>query len=397
MDKESKINYILSSKIVLLFLFFVLITPQTIFGYLTDYSIVYVLRFCAFLLIAYKSIVFIKEKRKISLFIFILFIYEIVRVTISLYHNSNPSLDIFVTRYLEVCPCAFCVLSEIEIKRNKEHFFEVLSIFCKSVIYYEFFSYFTMNFIGLPSAFLGDNQYFCFFILGALVAYVDTKLNNKKSYKYYILWIIETIILVVAQTMTGVVSMVCFYVILFLLKFKPIKMFINSISLLVLNVLSFFAVIVFDLQKMLPSFIFENILHKSNTFTFRTGIWKTFIKHITNSPLIGYGAYHNTLFFGYDITDVPGFYYPHNLFLDQLYTGGIVLYIVYFAMLAFITFEIYKNKDSDFRNVFSVFLFTLLTSMLMESYTVLHVYPIYIILSNIDEISNKNISSSTRI
>lgn len=112
------------------------------------------------------------------------------------------------------------------------------------------------------------------------------------------------------------------------------------------------------------SFIIENILGKSITFTGRTELWDLSYILIRNKPVFGYGIYENSgLLFrnGW-------YYYAHNAVLEVMLQGGFLALTAFLAVFLISAFPLYKYRFHYISGIISITIFSMLIMMLMEAY-----------------------------
>ena len=127
----------------------------------------------------------------------------------------------------------------------------------------------------------------------------------------------------------------------------------------------FFSFVVFRLQNLL-SFIIVDILHKDLTFTHRTEFWDTAYSLIAGHWFVGLGVpiekghiwsiYYNKFFYG------------HNIAIELLLVGGILLLAAFLVALFFCGRRVISVKNHPWATLVSALLFSFFIVMLMESY-----------------------------
>lgn len=101
-----------------------------------------------------------------------------------------------------------------------------------------------------------------------------------------------------------------------------------------------FAVLQNFQQFKAVEFIITNILNKDPTLSTRTIVWSNTIKLIAESPILGYGQADTEV-----NRKLLGAASAHNVFLDELYFGGIVGLVLLFAVVIIVGKAIQREKD----------------------------------------------------
>ncbi|MDE5753719.1 MAG: O-antigen ligase family protein [Oscillospiraceae bacterium] len=153
----------------------------------------------------------------------------------------------------------------------------------------------------------------------------------------------------------------------------------NGWNYLIINVMMFFSIVIFRLQNLF-SFIIVDMLGKDLTLTGRTFIWKRVNDFIKRNPILGYGvesqAYRSAKmklksYYGNQISSSLNSFaglHAHNRFLETAYRGGVILTVIYCAILIISAKQLYKNKDAVIAKMMSIGMFVYLTGMLTEFY-----------------------------
>lgn len=143
------------------------------------------------------------------------------------------------------------------------------------------------------------------------------------------------------------------------------------------------AISVFKVQNVFEDFLM-NTMNRNATLTGRTLIWDRAFLHFKAKPIIGNGL-ENTLV----MRSKVGFGHIHNIFIENLYKGGLTLSIVYFIILFVISQKMKKIKGTNIYNflTFSFFIFLLICQF--DYYNEMYIcFAIYVILYNCEYLTN---------
>ena len=194
-------------------------------------------------------------------------------------------------------------------------------------------------------------------------------LNNKKYwYLFIILSIIVLIQSIIIGAMTSNISIIIIIVTTVLLYYVNIKKSILVLKPLFAVIYNFIIFVVLMVDSFTNNFttMISILFDKGNDFSGRKQIWYNGIVEISNN------------FFGFrnvvkeDIAS-KGFNYVfhnfHNFYLDALYDGGIIAFIVFFIFLIYISLNLTKNNNTKYQLLSSGLLFSVLLRFQMETYS----------------------------
>ena len=118
---------------------------------------------------------------------------------------------------------------------------------------------------------------------------------------------------------------------------------------LIFNYLFFGLVVVLQVHRNILSNI-VGLLKRNVTFTGRTFVWRAALDWVKKSPIFGWGIEDDwTIFSKIGVTGDKAFIKCHNIFVDVLYSGGVITFILFSIMLILI---IVKNMHTD-KRIFS--------------------------------------------
>ncbi len=182
-----------------------------------------------------------------------------------------------------------------------------------------------------------------------------------------------------------------FFISLFISKKFKIA---NIISYIGFYYASFIGIIVFNIHHLF-SFLIVDILHKDITLSGRDPVWTKFKGEIVKSPILGIGYQQDSLWFPPHGKSKGKYLYAHNHILQELYNGGIVMYLIYIWFVILPAKKLWKNKDNSLTKVFSSIILAILVHSLCESVSIAVFTLIYTLAYHVEDFiySNNNKSS----
>jgi O-antigen ligase len=144
--------------------------------------------------------------------------------------------------------------------------------------------------------------------------------------------------------------------ILFLYNRKAPKFFNYNVYIAV--ICAYFVGIVLLRLQYHFSWLIVDILGKDLTFSYRTYIWDYALLRIIKNPLIGNGFRAP---FGYELVSATIIFDAHNLFLQILYSGGVLAFISLIITLVLAGKPLMKYKDNPVAQLISFSIFVSLT------------------------------------
>lgn len=143
----------------------------------------------------------------------------------------------------------------------------------------------------------------------------------------------------------------------------------NFWNLLIVDIIANIALVFFRLQYYFEFFI-VHVLHRSLTLTGRTIIWDKTFYFIRQRPWLGYGREHydfRALKYGKHETSPTGLH-AHNRFLETIYSGGIIMLILFLGIMFYAAKCLYRVRNTTFAKILSFGIFIYLIGMLTEYY-----------------------------
>lgn len=305
-------------------------------------------------------------------------------------------LSILTDRVIRTRP--YFMFSKLMYLLDAEVFINLLTMFLFPNGLYRT-DYFSHNY------FLGyDNQMINIIIPTLLIAfmYVETKARGSFFHLVIMSAVVLTTIIKAWSGASLVIAAIIFLLLLF--KFKDNTKVFNMRNYFIANVVLFFLLVVFRLQALFD-YLIVVVLRKDLTMTGRVYTWSRAIDFIFKNPIFGYGIENQTYraskmalrqHFAVSARSAifPGLH-AHNRFLETAYRGGIILLIIYIAMLVIVVKKLMKNKELSSAKILAVVLFAYLTGMLTEFYRLSYMFfPMMVMAENIELIEESIMSYS---
>ncbi len=375
----NKFNIVTNNKFFIALFIFLSIIPMGIVDFLNEHLPLSIIRLLLCLLVLIKYIPYLKENKKISPMTIVATIYCLGRFIIT-YICSHNLISSLLSYSLFTIIILFMFV-ECTIKNNTKNLIEGILIYCEVIIYINFIcllfpkfgSFFDCGYI-----LENDNNQFIYYILGIAVAYINYYLNKNKvsNFRMIVLCLIiaiTTLKLFAATTIVAFAALVLSLLVSFKFNIG------NIISYIAFYLITFIAIVIFNAQHLF-SFLIVDILHKDITLSLREYLWRDFKVEILNSPLIGHG-YHNNKIFS---PEQNIYLYAHNHIFDELYCGGIIMYLIYAFFVILPAKKLWENKDTSIAKVLSAILFAILIHSLCESLSIVVFAFIYCLIYYVD-------------
>ena len=373
----NKFNTITNNKFVIALMIFFFIIPMGIIDLLSAYLPITLIRIILCLIVLIKYIPYLIKNKKISPMTIVAIIYCLGRFLIT--YICSHDLASSLLSYSSFTIIILFMLVDCTVKENTKNLIEGIQIYCEIVIFINFLCLLFPKFGSIFDCdfFLEyDNNHFMYYILGITVSFINYYLNKDKQSKIRMI-LMCTIVLVTTFSVFSATAIIAF-VVLALALFLSFKFNIgNIVSYVIFYFISFVSIIVFNAQHLF-SFLIVNILHKDITLSGREKIWNAFKVEILNSPLLGHGYQSDKLFV------LNTYLYAHNHILNELYCGGIIMYLVYVWFVILPAKKLLKNKDANIAKVFSAIILSILVHSLCESLSVVIFTFVYCLMYYID-------------
>lgn len=313
-------------------------------------------------------LIYIKNN-KVSKFMIYLFLFQFMTLYSTIVNNGDIIRGVmYVAMNLGICS-----VIELGLMYNKKVFVETFYNLVNLIIWINFILFIIFpngiytNAAGRGNFINIDNLIAPVLMVGILISIICSYIKLKKvKGKYLITIIISVVTIVLVWPATAIVALFGSLVLIIFNKvFKKLYRSINIYTYLAVYILSFFGFVVFKFQDKF-SFIIENLLGKSLTFSGRTIIWDNFIEVLKQSEdlkWIGGGVQPNNILY------VPRFgmsTHLHNQMFNIILESGFIGLFMFVIMIAVVARVLYKNRELYLSKVLSSILFGFFILTLME-------------------------------
>ena len=382
---NSILNKITDNKVFIAIMTFFLIIPSGLQNLIEDVLPMTFIRFFFYFIVLLKGIPYYLEKRKISTMTISSIIYCLGRF-LTTYINSNNFFLSFTSYSLFTIIILF-VYIETNIQNNYKNVFDGLMIYCETITYINLLCFFIPSFSKIfycGYLFQNENNHFVYYALVLTISSIFYYINKDKKSKYrmIILWLIIIICTLYSWSATAVVSLAAFFFAL-LVSYK-LKI-ANIVSYIITYYVSFFGIVIYKMQYLF-SFIIVDVLHKSLTLSLREYLWDDYKNEIAKSFIIGHGYNAPDL---YDVRQKTHLY-AHNHILQELYNGGLIMYLIYIWFVILPAIKLWKYRDNKLSKVLSAIIFAVLVSSITESLSIFIFILIYSLSYNVEYLINNS-------
>jgi len=158
---------------------------------------------------------------------------------------------------------------------------------------------------------------------------IGVQKKQRISWKYILFALIVLASIIISESTTSLVLMLCFCTYLIFCFKREYLMFENPFIQYVCILITNYALVFMDIVSLLQNFI-RAIFDKYSTIKSRTIIWKNALRYIKESPLMGNGIED------YEVSLTKIYGQAHNKLLDVTYVGGIVGLLCFVLILVYI-------------------------------------------------------------
>ncbi len=373
-------DYAFNNIFVCTLIFLTFFKPLSCYYFPVINKIYNIMMFTSIILISVCYIFFLIDKHKISKIQISIICFSLV-LLLSTAINSKD-FGAWAKTYTKWMAISF--YTEMLIFYNKE-------ILLKSISYI-MYSYIIINFIisiiipngianpdGLtPVYFLGnDNTTTLMMTLGVMFIWFKDIYFHDKIDKMSIIPIVLLLMQYIKDwSVTSIMGtfMVVIYLVAIYKRNKKQKV-LNYNFYMLAGIIIFIMVIVFRVQNNFQE-IFENILHKSITFTGRTQIWDRCFNQLNNNWLLGLGVEE----FEKRLIKIEIFH-AHCTYLNVMLEGGIIGFITYCMIFGIIGYKLKNVKNCELKNLVSYVFFIFSIVGLVEVYQDSQMLYIFIVIS----------------
>ena len=210
-----------------------------------------------------------------------------------------------------------------------------------------------------------DNMHIMYYIPAIVLEKINCILSGKKhSFRYLFLITMITYAVIFCFSAN---SLVAYCLFMFLLVFSNIdrKAIFNAYTVTIIFSVLSLLIVVFSANFEVVNLFITNILHKSLTFSGRTGIWALALAYIAKKPFLGYGLEPVEM-----VTSKFGSIHAthaHNTILDVMYKGGTISFFAFAYMFYLSAKNLYHNRTDILAKVITYGLFAIYIMSIFEA------------------------------
>lgn len=178
--------------------------------------------------------------------------------------------------------------------------------------------------------------------------------------------VISVLTIIYVWPATAVVALFFGLTLTFITIFMKKGTSLLNIRTYIISYVVFFITIIFYNRQGKLSFVIENVLGKSITFSGRTIIWENYfhvMKQSFKSMFLGLGVQSSNVLYN------PTFgknTHMHNEFFNVQIEGGILAVVFFIILIIMAANRLFKNRNDKIVKILSAFLFSFLLLMSME-------------------------------
>lgn len=378
-------------------IFFIMLLPSLLPTYLWGISSMALLcKFIRYGTIPFIICIYILTKQKISKVLILLCMY-VICIGISTKLSPTGEMSLYISSAISALN--IILLCELAMKKKPKTFIQSILFMLECWIFINFITIVLFP-NGLYQAgayssnyFLGyDNTHIRVQLLALNISYIYSFMSNKKiSYRTIFLYSIVLLSNLLVFSVTAIIATVIWGigVLCIILNsrncFKKLyKLFTVKTSLIV-GMIGSLIIVAMSAQTAF-SYLIENVFKKDMTLSGRTFIWSNAISAIENRPIWG---------FGYELADTISMRLvrqigfgtsPHNFYLEVLYQGGLVLFLIIMMIYLCINKDVKKYNNSSLAYVMGLWMMIIAIMGIVEPQLNINLIITWIIVSNIDSI-----------
>ena len=361
----NKYDEITNNKFIIALMMCVFIVPSGIINIAYSYLPMLKIRVLFGIMIAIKLFIKLKKDKKFPIMLALGIIYCFGRFLIT--YIDTKVFKTSLLDYSALITLPLVMLVESNIDDNAKNFIQGVLIYIETVILLNIFCILIPSFgaIFYEHSTLGpDNYHFANFCIALPIAYINYYINKNKFtfYNMMVLYIVIVFFSLKYWCATNIVAVFVFFITLLISKFTKIA---NIITYIGTYLVSFIGIVLFNAQYLF-SFLIVDVLHKSLTLSLREYLWRDFKIEIVKKPIFGHG-YHNQNLYS---PEQHKYLHAHNHILQELYCGGVVMYLIYIWFVILPAKKLWENRDNEVSKVLSSTLLAILIHCLCESISV---------------------------
>lgn len=319
-------------------------------------------------------------------------VYQIFFVIDTFFQKGNTVQAIILAITIAGEVCAF----ELGIRINYYFFINSICIIMSSYIIINVLSILLFpngiiaTEMGTPIYFLGIHNRFVFWMLPCIcyLTIRDLSIDGKICVHSYIIFLLCIFPLILKNAAGATIGLLIAGVLIKFTKCQRSKF--NDYRLYLILYFAFWlGLTFFDILGKFE-WLTSGIFHKSGSLIERLNLWrkaKGFLSTAWYKLLFGFGLESSSI-----IKKKFWYNHLHNNLMNVIYQTGIIGAVIYSMPFLRVIDISKKNKSNEIINVVSIFVFSFLIMLLMDTYdTYGHFYTILVFAGNIEHIKNKQI------
>ena len=318
-------------------------------GIWSDIHIIFVLlKWVSFIIV---GIVFLSEAKKPDKFFLMILVYQVCTLSSTII-NGNLYLSNISTAANTL---GAVLLFDYYLKYGKAKDF-------LSVVEALFSIWIIINFISIiifsngiyiddrgwnENWFLGyKSRHIYYYIPFLYIQSVLSALNGKKcKKKFYVFFLIIISSVYLSTSKTGLLALLFSFVLIVFFRNKNVSCKLSIRNVYIVSAVISYLIVFLEFQKNFE-FLIVDILNKDLTMHARSYIWNLAIKFFHESPIIGNGLISfSDLFSTWTVTQM------HNMYMDILVVGGIMLLAVFTFMILMIDKKVKQCTILEIKNI----------------------------------------------
>ena len=294
-------------------------------------------------------------KKKIRKEMMMVFAFYFTLLATTLLHNGNIwTLGISAIKILGICLMIDLSINKLKPLLDSWSFLFMILVLVNLLIVLSFPEGLYRHELDRLPCYLFGHKNACAVRTFSMMAFIILRsviVYSKLSFWDWCLVALTGISLVLIGSATSLVSFVFFVMLLFFMRTRVFTNVINTWIMMLTSIIFTLLFVVFRVQAYF-SFLIEDLMQKSLTLTGRTRIWDGALLAIIRSPWIGWGIENKE-------TAMQKLYLttPHNTWLDMLYRGGIILFVLFVTFLIISSINIERYRESHISKIIRYILY----------------------------------------
>ena len=191
-----------------------------------------------------------------------------------------------------------------------------------------------------------NSHIFVYLLYIAVCALYQHIKHDKPGIRYYVMILLILVSSMLCGSSTTLIAIALITVAIFAMSRVRFPRWINIFGAYLVSLTFTVLIVFFKIQEKF-AFIIQNILGKSLTFTGRTKIWEACLQAFSEKPVLGNGYIRfENIYEKWTVSQA------HNHYIDILLIGGVVLFIVFSAIIFVLNKKLSAVRGKSLYNVF---------------------------------------------